>query len=84
MSSGWQDWGYTAAQILLESGWQSLVLAGGVWLLLRWWQSPNAATRYALWCAALAGIVALPVLGGAGAAMVPKEMASRVGGSVLC
>ena len=82
MSSGWQDWGYTAAQILLESGWQSLVLAGGVWLLLRWWQSPNAATRYALWCVAFAGIVVLPVLGGAGAAMVPKEMARRVGVSV--
>jgi beta-lactamase regulating signal transducer with metallopeptidase domain len=42
---------------------QGLALAGTVWLLLRLAPRTNAATRYAVWLAALAAVVCLPWLG---------------------
>ena len=79
--TGLEELGFAAALLLLDSWWQSLALMGGLWLALRLWRGVNAATRYALWCAALLGIVCLPLLHGVG--FIKKEdLARRVGVSV--
>src|SRR5580693_5628040 len=52
-----------ASEILLavlNSLWQAAAVAGLVWLALRFVSGINAATRYAIWWAVLAVVVALP------------------------
>jgi len=46
---------------VLNSLWQAAIVAGLVWLALRFLRGINAATRYAVWWAALAVVIALPV-----------------------
>jgi hypothetical protein len=40
--------------------WQAAATAFLVWMLLRFMRRINAATRYAVWCATLIGVVLLP------------------------
>ncbi len=46
---------------VLNSLWQAAIVAGLVWLALRFLRGINAATRYAVWWAALAVVIALPL-----------------------
>ena len=78
--------GFAATVLLINGWWQSMALTAVLWLVLRLWNGnrTNAATRYALWCAALLGIVCLPLLNGVGAQFIQREeAATRVGVSVL-
>jgi beta-lactamase regulating signal transducer with metallopeptidase domain len=45
---------------------EGLLIALGAWLLLRLMGRQNSGTRFAVWMVALAGVVALPFLGGFG------------------
>src|SRR5436305_5040538 len=45
----------------LNSLWQAMLLAALVWVVLRFSPRMNAATRFAIWWAALAVVVILPV-----------------------
>ena len=47
---------------ILNSLWEGLALAAVAWLLLRTVPRANASLRYALWCLALIGVLALPVI----------------------
>jgi beta-lactamase regulating signal transducer with metallopeptidase domain len=47
---------------ILNSLWEGLALAVIAWLALRAVPRANASLRYALWCVALIGVLALPVL----------------------
>jgi beta-lactamase regulating signal transducer with metallopeptidase domain len=47
---------------------EGLLIAFCAWLLLRLMGRQNAGTRFAVWLVALAGVVALPLLGGLGSA----------------
>ena len=51
---------------------EGLLIASCAWLLLRLMGRQNAGTRFAVWLVALAGVVALPVLGGLGS--VPQAL----------
>jgi uncharacterized protein (TIGR03435 family) len=46
---------------IVNSLWQAIAVAALVWLALRLAQRTNAATRYAIWWAALAVVLVLPV-----------------------
>jgi len=46
---------------VLNSLWQAAIVAGLVWLALRFLPGINAATRYAVWWATLAVVIALPL-----------------------
>ncbi len=46
---------------VVNSLWQAIAVAALVWLALRFAQRTNAATRYAIWWAALAVVLVLPV-----------------------
>ncbi len=46
---------------VINSLWQAVAVAGLVWLALRFLPRINAATRYAIWWAALAVVLVLPV-----------------------
>src|SRR5207249_2501703 len=45
---------------VLNSLWQAALLAGLVWLALRFARSMNAATRFAIWSAVLGVVLILP------------------------
>jgi len=47
---------------------EGFLIAACAWLLLRLMGRQNAGTRFAVWLVALAGVVALPLLGGLGSA----------------
>ena len=46
---------------VLNALWEDALLVASVWLLMRAWPRVNAATRYAVWSAALVAAFALPV-----------------------
>jgi beta-lactamase regulating signal transducer with metallopeptidase domain len=52
----------TVLLAILNTFWQSAAIAAAVWLVLRLARGTNAATRHALWWAALAVIVLLPAI----------------------
>jgi beta-lactamase regulating signal transducer with metallopeptidase domain len=52
----------TPIEAVLNTFWQSVLLALLAWLAMRWSPRMNAATRCAIWWAVLAGIVLLPVI----------------------
>src|SRR5579871_1483691 len=45
---------------VINSLWQAALVAAIVWAALRFWPRTNAATRYAIWWAALAVVLILP------------------------
>ena len=53
-----------AAERLLNSLPEGLLIALGAWLLLRFMGRENSGTRFAVWFVALAGVVALPFFSG--------------------
>jgi beta-lactamase regulating signal transducer with metallopeptidase domain len=55
-----------AVERVLNSLPEGLLIAFSAWLLLRIMGRQNSGTRFAVWLVALAGVVALPVLGGLG------------------
>ena len=55
-----------AVERVLNSLPEGLLIAFSAWLLLRIMGRQNSGTRFAVWLIALAGVVAVPVLGGLG------------------
>jgi beta-lactamase regulating signal transducer with metallopeptidase domain len=55
-----------AVERVLNSLPEGLLIAFSAWLLLRIMGRQNSGTRFAVWLIALAGVVAMPVLGGLG------------------
>jgi hypothetical protein len=52
----------TVLLAILNTLWQSAAIAAGVWLLLKLARRTNAATRHAVWWAALTMIAILPAI----------------------
>ena len=50
------------AATVFDGLWEGALIAGAVWLGLRCLPKLGAATRYAIWLCALAGLVLIPIL----------------------
>src|SRR5256885_17163291 len=59
---------------ILNSLWQSAILAAAVWLLLKFARGTNAATRHAVWWAVLAIAIALPLIPPRAPAPIPAAL----------
>lgn len=50
------------AAAIFDSLWEGALIVGAIWLALRCLPAVGAATRYAIWLCALAGLVVIPLL----------------------
>src|SRR5689334_6413366 len=66
-----------ALAAVLNTLWQSAALAGAIWLAFRLARTTNAATRHAIWWAALAVVVLLPLIPTRTAAPPPAPLLVR-------
>ncbi len=60
--TGFQEVANGTLLMQLNCLWQSAVIAGGVWLALRVFRGPNAATRHAIWWTVLGAVLLLPLM----------------------